>query len=89
MVLIRGGKALGILSPLNSIDIPVVTITHLNDVDDGESIANPEPGAPPPDDSDANVPRAQIDTGAFASCTDQLHLLHNYGGHSPLTSHVQ
>jgi hypothetical protein len=71
-------ESIGILSPLNSIEIPVATITHSNDVEDGESIANPEPGAPPLDDSDDDVPRAQIDTGAFASCTDQLHLLHHY-----------
>ncbi len=31
-----------------------------------------------PPNHDESVPRALIDTGAFASCTDQKHLLHNY-----------
>ena len=30
------------------------------------------------EEDEPHVMRAQIDTGAFASCTDQLHLLHDY-----------
>ena len=30
------------------------------------------------DDDDPDVVRAQIDSGAFASCTDQRHMLHNF-----------
>ena len=30
------------------------------------------------DDYDPDAFRAQIDTGAFASCTDQIHMLHDY-----------
>ena len=32
---------------------------------------------------DETVPRAQLDTGAFASCTNQQHLLHNYRAFGP------
>ena len=32
---------------------------------------------------DETVPRAQLDTGAFASCTNQKHLLHDYKVFSP------
>ena len=31
-----------------------------------------------PPNHDETVPRAQNDTGAFVSCTDQKHLLHDY-----------
>ncbi len=34
--------------------------------------------SPSLDHDDNNAIRAQIDTGAFASCTDQLHMLHAY-----------
>ena len=39
----------------------------------------PEPEAQPDlTDFDPDAIRAQIDTGAFATCTDQLHMLHDY-----------
>lgn len=38
---------------------------------------------PLPIDQDLEGPRAQIDTGAFVSCTDQKNLLHNYQEFGP------
>ena len=55
-----------------------------DDSDDDESILNEvEEGSskdetPPIVDDDPDAIRAQIDSGAFASCTDQLHMLHDY-----------
>jgi len=37
-----------------------------------------EEGEPPTVDDDPDAIRAQIDSGAFASCTDQKHMLHDY-----------
>ena len=31
-----------------------------------------------PNEDAPDIVRAQLDTGAFATCTDQLHMLHNY-----------
>ena len=76
-VLDYGRERLQVLSALNSINITVDSIPPSADVfseipDDIPEVESPEV------DDDPEAFRAQIDTGAFVSCTDQKHLLHNY-----------
>ena len=54
---------------LNAISTNVSAWTSNDDIEYDE---------PAGEDIDINVPRAQIDTGTVVSCTDQLHMLHDY-----------
>lgn len=68
-----------ILSSINAIDIHRVQWTPSSDVRTEEPKGPPEPGSDPNlTDFDPDAIRAQINTGAFATCTDQLHMLHDY-----------
>ena len=66
---------------INSVHISEPVFTPSADVFNDDTVllqnVNTEPHAPCFDD-DPDALRAQIDSGAFASCTDQLHMLHDY-----------
>ena len=66
-----------ILSSINSIDVPTHQFVPSNDTHSEEPTGPPEPHSPAVD-HDPDVLRAQLDTGAFATVTDQLHMLHGY-----------
>ena len=64
-------------STTNNDDAPVTTV-----IPDGVSSSKIDK-APYLDDNDPDAVRAQIDSGAFTSCTDQKHMLHDYRDFSP------
>ena len=68
--------------PLNAIDLHPLDCPPLDNVCSDPPAAPPELQAPAVDD-DPDVPRAQIDTGAFVSCTGSKSLLHNYREFTP------
>ena len=60
------------LSPLNAIDIHHISWSPAADVQ-AEPVCSPHAEVEDPDSI-----RAQVDTGAYVSCTDQLHMLHGF-----------
>jgi hypothetical protein len=71
--------------PINSIKIPEHVWTPSSDILAEPADAAPEVKAPIASidvDDDPDVYCAQIDTGAFMTCTDQKHLLHGYSTYS-------
>ena len=64
-------------STTNNDDAPVTTV-----IPDGVSSSKIDK-APYLDGNDPDAVRAQIDSGAFTSCTDQKHMLHDYRDFSP------
>ena len=68
-----------IMSSINAVDVHRTVWTPSADIAPEEPDGPPEVGAPEDflsDDPEAI--RAQIDTGAFVSCTDLQHMLHDY-----------
>jgi hypothetical protein len=77
----RGGNPNQIPVPINSIKIPEHMWTPSTDILAEPMEDEPEVKAPIASidvDDDPDVYHAQIDTGAFVTCTDQKHLLHGY-----------
>jgi len=59
------------MSSINAVDIHRISWSPALDV-------HVEPVDAQHDDDDPDAIRAQVDTGAHVSCTDQLHMLHGY-----------
>ena len=67
------------LAVVNSIKLPKEVWVPVPDIEMEAPELPPEADAPIVDYFDGpDTVRAQIDTGAFVSCTDQLHMIHDY-----------
>lgn len=64
---------------INAVDMVPITFTPTSEVQGEATIINSILS----DAADYDGPRALLDTGTFASCTDQLQLLHNYVAFGP------
>ena len=73
----QGRDYSGMHLPLNAIDLDSFDCPPFDAIQSEPPVSPPEPQAPPVDD-DPEALRAQLDTGAFVSCTGSHHLLHNY-----------
>jgi len=67
----EGRDDIMIMSSINAVDIHCISWSPASDIQ-VETVDVHQ------DDDDPDAIRAQVDTGAHVSCTDQLHLLHGY-----------